>query len=820
MLSALTPIATKVPVFLRMTKLWVAVIMMTSALVFTNDRINQRISNIGEQISEARRNRYALLDVANDLHCSVDMLTEMARLYCSTGHERFQRYFETILAIRAGTKPIPANYTNAYWASVIAHDKPIVTSNPVVQRSLLDRLLAEHPTESELRAFQDSLGQSEQLVSMQREAMALVSQSNGSLAKQTETMRLLESPAFLKEIAEILGPIEEFREMLDLRTFNAIGSLEKQVRRLSALSHLIVIFTTVMLALGVVANDQLVVKPALMKQKRLIEKEVKAREYAQSSNRAKSEFLANMSHEIRTPMNGMIGMLELLEATPLNKDQKEFVTTITFSVESLLCIVNDILDFSKIEANKFTLDVFPTSLRSTIRESINIERIRAEEKGIRLTTQVSADVPDNLRLDPVRLRQILLNLIGNAIKFTEKGEIALTVELERQSGCEVALHFCVKDTGIGIPPDKLTDIFSAFSQADNSTCRKYGGTGLGLAIVTKLVELMQGRVWVESQVGEGSAFNFTIVCEAVCESAQRVERVCSSKSDNADEDAASPLPPMKILLVEDNPVNQKVAARMLQRLNLDCDVAQNGVEGIEMLERQSYDVVLMDIHMPVMDGVEATRIIRRKFSGSKSRIPIIAITADALHGDRERYLAMGVDDYIPKPLRLASLQSALKRVICEDTAEDTAKDTAATPSTDTNPPKTHGPETVDDCGAFESHDYFDVNAALERIDGDSEFLDELINSYVTSVDELTQNLKNAVASQDTSTVHRIAHTLKSVASTLGCHPVYITSFKMEKLASTDCMEEAIELLPQLIHEMGCFRSAVNRYELGRGIELR
>ncbi len=389
-------------------------------------------------------------------------------------------------------------------------------------------------------------------------------------------------------------------------------------------------------------------------------------EKAELANRAKSEFLANMSHEIRTPMNGVIGMTSLLLAGTLSEKQREYAKMVHTSGEILLKLINDILDFSKIEAGKLDLEVLDFDLPALLEELGELLTIRAHSKGLQFSCSIAPGTPSQLRGDPNRLRQVLLNLAGNAIKFTPDGEVTVRASLTVSSADSRIVRFAVQDTGIGIPADKQALLFSKFSQVDASTSRHYGGTGLGLAISKQLVQLMGGEIGVSSSVGCGSEFWFT-ACFA-SPSAQAADVAPPRHLPTA---MRSHWPSLRVLLAEDNLINQKVASGYLHNMGLPVDVVANGKEAVEAIAKLSYDLVLMDMQMPGMDGLEATRLIRAAGGAALNPgLPIIAMTANAMQGDRELCLEAVMNDYVPKPITPASLALVLERWLPAPDASD------------------------------------------------------------------------------------------------------------------------------------------------------
>lgn len=515
-----------------------------------------------------------------------------------------------------------------------------------------------------------------------------------------------------------------------------------------------------------------------IRQKRQIEDQKMKLE---KKNKQLEDFLAIMSHEIRTPMNGIVGMVDLLLETRLNDEQREYAATAREASELLLILINDILDFSKIEEGKLQLEVVNFNLKSVEQNVLALVEPKARNKGLVLSSFLNPDIPNLLRGDPVRLSQVLLNLLSNAVKFTEKGGISLRTFPQEGDPKNITVRFEVRDTGIGIPEAARKNLFQPFFQADLSSTRKYGGTGLGLSICRRLVELMNGQIGFESTEDRGSTFWFTVSFALGNETEAPVDDGCY---------IPEPLAPLQwkkkpgnILVAEDYTINQKLILAQLKRLGLTADIVSNGREAIEAFSGTNYAMVLMDCQMPVMDGFEAVRTIRNLEAENGGRTPIIAVTAGAMTGDREKCLSAGMDDCLSKPFRLDELQKVLSRWLPD--WDVPMEEVVTSPALE---PK------VLEFSKLTVIDTAKLKEFLQMINGDIDFLIHLIGAFLRDIPLKLGSLQKALKLGDTSTACLHAHGMKSSGSILGATFFSDLCKELEMLVSTGTIEGTEELV--------------------------
>jgi signal transduction histidine kinase/CheY-like chemotaxis protein len=524
---------------------------------------------------------------------------------------------------------------------------------------------------------------------------------------------------------------------------------------------------------------------------------------AEAAHIAKNRFLANMSHELRTPMNAIMGMTDLALGESISLIAQDYLKTAKESSSILLNLLNKILDLSRIESGLFELEPTAFSLRLAVEQVIKTLRLRAQAKGLGLICHLPDALPDRLVGDPLRFRQILMNLVDNAVKFTSAGKIIVRVNIKEQTAERILLEFSVSDTGIGIAPEDMERIFTAFTQVDASTTRNYGGAGLGLAISRKLIEMMDGQIRVESRQNQGSLFHFTIWLKILQEA--------SEEEASAGRFNLSPVPEraLHVLLAEDTPTNQKVAEYLLLRRGHMVEIAPNGSQALELIKQKKFDVVLMDIQMPGMDGFQATAAIRALPDPVKAGLPIIAMTAHPLKGDIEHYLAAGMDAYISKPVRAEEFLELVEFLGAPDIGSREMKQAVDFCDREIK-------ETVDSCIQGNIPDWpatpaFDFKEAVQRCFGKYDFFQDMVDGFLGEADVMLHSMREAFRQGSAGTICELAHRLKNTVIYLGAQPAASAILEVELTAKSEKFEAISTALDGLDRQLEILKPALIAY---------
>lgn len=770
-------------------------ILLASSVLYMSSSLKD------EQTAEERRTEFKQLGI--DLATASDYLTEEARKYAVTRNEIHMNKYWTEINVTKTRDHVISRLSElhspseemALLAEAKKNSDALVETERHSMRLVLDALkVPERKMPPEVASFQ--LSAEDQRLS-----------TEGKLAKARDIMF---DEKYDSDKQSIMDPIAKFQKMMNARLEAELGIARNATKRAAILQAVLaaiiicavavllrILFTQVnypiknyteLLKVFSVSNESFSLVPEgtlelrllaqtfndlyyslqeeLVKRKRAEDKMKVAKEEAEKANEAKSEFLANMSHEIRTPLNTIIGYHYLLESTEFAPKQKHYIQNVGMAAKNLLGIINEILDFSKIEAGRMILEIVEFNLPETIKELCSMFQIEARRKGLDFHYEIQADVPHYIKGDMTRLKQVLLNLLANGIKFTDKGELKVLVEVLSNDGNQVQLRFNVSDTGIGISEEQMKHLFVVFTQGDASTSRKYGGTGLGLAICKKIVELMSGEIKVKSIIGMGSIFSFTVKFD-IAEQAPEVQR----------KDKLNPymFAAKKILLIEDNDINLQMTKEILENLGFDTDTAQSGFTAVQKVSRICYDAVLMDIRMPEMDGYEATRRIL-KIKG-KDAPPIIALSADAVEGVAQKASAAGMSGYLTKPLNPAKLIESLQRCLGLGTGEELLRE--------------------NDVSGPNQSKWIDFGSCIERLGGKQEAYKHILERFIESHKNDYYSLNQYLEAANFAEAKKLLHILKGISANIGAYRLNEATLHLENAVDFRNEEEILQAKGQL-----------------------